>query len=334
MENMQLVPDAERRELWLEERRTCLTATDAAKVLGLSPWGGPIDVWLEKTGRDETERETTPAMLRGRRREALVLGYYEDENAVPLVRHDSYTLVRSPLAPLIACTPDARRSDNLIPVEAKTARWADPRMWGPTDTDEFPVHYAAQIMIQCFALSANEGHLPVEFGGEEYRQYWLRPASSQVEAMVERLLKWWEEHVVADVAPPASGSQGYSDWLKREYPRAEVKTVDAVELGIDLEGARFGALRAQVKELESLRDASANAIKQAMGDAAAIIGSSWSATWKNDRDSEKVDLTAAMESLRLLCVEKGLENDWRAVVRASTSTRSGSRKFLLRTTHE
>lgn len=39
------------REEWLENRRFFLGGSDAAAILGLSPWRSNLDVWMEKTGR-------------------------------------------------------------------------------------------------------------------------------------------------------------------------------------------------------------------------------------------------------------------------------------------
>ena len=35
---------------WQEARRQGLGGTDMARVMGLSPWGGPLDVYMEKKG--------------------------------------------------------------------------------------------------------------------------------------------------------------------------------------------------------------------------------------------------------------------------------------------
>ena len=39
------------RHGWLSIRRKGIGGSDAAKVLGLSKWGGPLTVFLDKTGR-------------------------------------------------------------------------------------------------------------------------------------------------------------------------------------------------------------------------------------------------------------------------------------------
>lgn len=46
------------REEWLAERKTGIGGSDAAAVLGISPWRTPVDVWLDKTGRKQPGEET------------------------------------------------------------------------------------------------------------------------------------------------------------------------------------------------------------------------------------------------------------------------------------
>ena len=37
-------PEAERRSAWLADRRTCVTGTDVAAILGVSKWSSPVQV--------------------------------------------------------------------------------------------------------------------------------------------------------------------------------------------------------------------------------------------------------------------------------------------------
>ena len=38
------------RTEWLLERKKGIGGSDAAKILGLSPWGTALDVWADKVG--------------------------------------------------------------------------------------------------------------------------------------------------------------------------------------------------------------------------------------------------------------------------------------------
>lgn len=49
------VKQLESREEWLEVRKKSLGGSDAASVLGLSPWKSNVKLWLEKKGKLEIE---------------------------------------------------------------------------------------------------------------------------------------------------------------------------------------------------------------------------------------------------------------------------------------
>ena len=53
------------REQWLEYRRTGLGGSDAAVVMGLTPYRSKIELWADKTGR-MPETEDNEAMRTGR----------------------------------------------------------------------------------------------------------------------------------------------------------------------------------------------------------------------------------------------------------------------------
>ena len=46
------------REDWLQERRRGIGGSEAAAILGLSPWATPLDVYLDKIGEGEEVEET------------------------------------------------------------------------------------------------------------------------------------------------------------------------------------------------------------------------------------------------------------------------------------
>ena len=59
------------REQWLEYRRTGLGGSDAAVVMGLTPYRSKIELWADKTGR-MPETEDNEAMRTGRDLEQYV----------------------------------------------------------------------------------------------------------------------------------------------------------------------------------------------------------------------------------------------------------------------
>jgi putative phage-type endonuclease len=61
---------------WHIWRRQGIGASEAAAILGLSPWVTPLQLWARKTGREPDEADNF-AMSRGRRLESVIRQLYE-----------------------------------------------------------------------------------------------------------------------------------------------------------------------------------------------------------------------------------------------------------------
>lgn len=63
---------------WHEWRKAGLGSSDAAVVLGISPWKTRYQLWLEKTSQEEAVNIDNYAMARGRRLEPVARAFYEE----------------------------------------------------------------------------------------------------------------------------------------------------------------------------------------------------------------------------------------------------------------
>lgn len=286
---MAMIPAAERRAQWLADRRNRITATDVAKILGISPYGRPIDVYCEKLGIDEDKGETK-SMRRGKRRERLVLEAYEDEEETQVIRSDPYELVVSPSDPLFACTPDARRSDNGIPVEAKSVRFKDAQ-WGPALTDDFPLHFAVQMTVQMHCLDADECHLPVEFAAsdDDYARYTLKRNRSTEVALLDQVQEWHERHVVKQVPPDPDGSKQFEAFLQRQFPQANLKLVYEASEGQDARGLEMLGVKSEIARLEMEEARLRQLFEAEMETASELRGKGWYILWRTSKDGTKID---------------------------------------------
>jgi len=68
------------RAAWLEARRRTIGGSDVAAILGLSKWGTPFSVWLDKTGQTP-EQGAQWIHVRGHLMEPLILAMYGDQYA-------------------------------------------------------------------------------------------------------------------------------------------------------------------------------------------------------------------------------------------------------------
>ncbi|CAM5208732.1 hypothetical protein CDEN61S_03791 [Castellaniella denitrificans] len=72
------------RAEWLEVRKTGIGGSDAAAAVGLSPYKSPLELWLEKTGRDATlpkpdPQDTTEPVYWGTLLEPIVAASYTQQ---------------------------------------------------------------------------------------------------------------------------------------------------------------------------------------------------------------------------------------------------------------
>lgn len=129
------------REQWLAERRKGIGASEAAAVVGLSPWQTPLELYLEKTGA-MPDREPTDAMRRGIRLERFVAEEYQHETGVMLDKPPSILL--HPDWPTMRASLDYWVPGEKV-VQIKTDSGWKAGGWGEPGTGEVPEHYALQV---------------------------------------------------------------------------------------------------------------------------------------------------------------------------------------------
>lgn len=71
-------------EEWKALRKTKVTSTDAAVILGVSPWKTPLELWRQKTGRAE-EDVVTPVMRKGSELEEPARQTYSEKYKIDMV---------------------------------------------------------------------------------------------------------------------------------------------------------------------------------------------------------------------------------------------------------
>lgn len=284
---------------WLQSRRTRITATDAASILGVG-FETPYAVWAAKTGRaPEKDLDSNEAIYWGGRLESIVIQECElrsgrrvisDRVWSPLTRAvierhmhkgvEKLVLVH-PDVPLLACTPDSviqawkplPNKDEQVEhegpgvLEAKTAGQFMAADW----EDGVPLKYQIQVQVQLMVTGWSWGCVPVLIGGRDFRMYDVPRNDAFCSQLLDTLMQWWNDHVVEDVAPAVSGDD--DDLLKAMYPNDSGATIVLPETWArhdeKLERWNQHAKRAndRVKELKAQ-------LKAAIGDAsyAAIEG--------------------------------------------------------------
>ncbi|MDP3519896.1 MAG: YqaJ viral recombinase family protein [Hydrogenophaga sp.] len=179
---------------WLAYRCAKRNASESAAVMGASPWMTPYQLWLAKTGRQETT--VTPAMQRGTDLEPLARAAYEEQTGLvmqPLVLEageysaslDGMTL-EGDLVLEIKCPVRGTRSD----------------LWQDALAGQVPMHYRIQVQHQLMVSGAQTAHLWV-FDGTRG----VLVSIDRDEALMDAIRAAWDgfqPHLNADTPPVLS----------------------------------------------------------------------------------------------------------------------------------
>ncbi len=268
------------------DRTKGIGGSDIAAIMGLSPWKSPLDVWYEKTGRDEPEPDND-AMYWGRTLEAVVAQEYEKrtgnkvrKRAEPY-RHADYPFLLGHVDRLI---------EHGGILECKTTDKMMAPHWGEPGTDEVPAYYLTQVLHYIGLSGRGVCEIPVLFGGRKYEIYHVEKDKDVIDGLWQESVKFWENYVLTD-EPPEPRTE---EEVKRLYPqhKDEEKLADA-ELAQMIEELKAvqSDRKAKEKREKELRD---NLLPH-FGDAAALVDPTGKplATYKASKPSVKIDYKKA-----------------------------------------
>lgn len=313
--------EAERREAWLAARRQHITATDVAKLLGLSKFGGPTSVYLDKLG--EAEVTETERMRWGRRLEAAILAGFAERMNVPVELADPYSLTVCPDEPLIAASLDGRVQPGGAPVDAKNIMRLDPTKWGEELTDQIPDDYALQLAVQMACTGADEAFIAALFGGQQLRVYRVHRDNDVISTAIDAAREFWQRYVVTRTSPPPDGSLAYSEHLSKRLKQTTSLIVDANE-EVETWASILKEARGQAMEIGKVIEEAEQNIKEHIGDAAGVKGQGFRIMWRKVGSGYAVDWQAVVNELALSVDGKLLSE---LIVKHSKPT-GGYRRFV------
>lgn len=220
---------------WLEARKSDVTASAVAALLGAHPWTTALSLYVEKTGGGEDVEESA-AMRRGRLLEPVAVELIREQAPDLSLQHNdlrvgAVSYWRDPVA-RIGATPDIlaghpERGLGVIQVKSVEqsvyrSKWLDPDTREPVP----PLYVAVQASIEAALVGARWAAVaPIVVGfGIECPLLDVPvhgPLFARVQAEVAR---FWQ--MVADGTPPAPDYGRDSDLVRRMYESDDGSEVD------------------------------------------------------------------------------------------------------------
>lgn len=237
-----------------DERRTGIGGTDASALIGVNPWRTAMDVWAEKTGRSAGVPDNE-AMRAGRMLEPVILNWYAEDEGVEVMR-DLPMLRQDEI--LIGHVDGLDQERGRI-IEAKTA--SSEKGWGEPRTDQVPIHYAAQVIWYCGLAGLDVADIAVLFNGRDFRIYTVQFDAEAFNAMRDAALRFWDEHIIKDVAPPPRNAKDAAI----SWPQSKAQAIEASETVL-LAVRRLAEVKAESKLLEAESEELESVIKPFFAD--------------------------------------------------------------------
>lgn len=227
--NAVLVTDAPANTAdWHAARRDGIGASEISAVVGLNPWTSAFQLWHEKKGNLPGADPENPLFYWGHALEPLVAARFAElhpEREVQKIgthRHADRpwqfanldrALIRRSIGP----------EPVRIPLEIKTTKYPD--NWGPSGSDQIPVHVRCQVMQQMDVFSAPYAWVAVLIGGSDYREYRIDFDETDAAALREAGAAFWAS-LQTDDEPPIDASWSTYEAVRELHPEIDGEDID------------------------------------------------------------------------------------------------------------
>ena len=175
------------------DRTKGIGGSDVAAIMGLSPWKTAVDVYLEKIGTSQPQKESE-VLKRGKRLEKYILEEYAERNNVELDT-ENLNIVHPTISYLIG-TIDARVKGQNVLVEAKSCGGHASR-WG----GEVPVYYRTQMAHYAMITDCDRVDMPVLFDRWYYEQFAYERDLDFEKEIQKACVDFWHNNVLQKNPP-------------------------------------------------------------------------------------------------------------------------------------
>ncbi len=266
-------------------RRTCVTASEVAAIVGLHPYRAPIDAWAWLVhGITPIDNDY---MRWGRMLEPIIRDDYAERHGM---RVEVPGTLLAPDDDRHGATPDglAYRWGQADPdegIEIKVHESYARPAYGQPGTDDVPAHELIQCIWNQRVTGIDRWRLIVSLGGPPVEYIIDRDRDLEAE-LADVVNEFWQSYVETRNAPPPDGSDGYTAWLKRLRPADERKVLpldDVREEIAELRDARKVLARAERDDARAQQQVQAR-----MGEATDIETEDGRVTWRPRKDGVRV----------------------------------------------
>jgi putative phage-type endonuclease len=200
---------------WLEARKSGIGGSDAAGVVGLSPWDSSIRVYLDKVGQ-AVQIEDNERMRQGRDLEPIVAKRFEEATGIKLEKHPY--ILQSKSHPFMLANIDYKVCGLNEGFEAKTTDGRNAKEW---ENGKIPRWYEIQCHHYMAVTGAVRWHIACLILGTGFEYAVIERDQELIDYLQKAEGDFWRDNVLAKVMPSPDGSPSVDAELKNLFPIAE-----------------------------------------------------------------------------------------------------------------
>jgi putative phage-type endonuclease len=308
---------------WHLERQRGIGASQAAAIIGVSPWQTPKQVYdYLTTEYTEPEGPTPLRLWLGLRLEPVIAELFEAREGVKLRRPPKRYWHRNGV---MHCELDYLVTGQPEHVECKVANFGDD--WGPDGSTEIPIHYYPQVQAQLAVTGNLRCHVAVLYHGQELRVFTIERDPDYIADLETVLVDWYQTYVLTGTEPPLIGRD--IEVLRQRYPSDDgTELIATPEQTMAVERLRLARL-AKADATADEDNIKAELMSQ-MGAASKLVGPGFSISYKQSKPSTKVEWELVAKAYRKMLDEgsyEALAESLDAVETLYTSEKAGNRPF-------
>lgn len=291
-------------ELWLEQRRQMVTASDVAAIMGEDDYNNrtPYAVYVDKVCEPKKEKlGLNDARLWGLKLERPILEIVADFHGWKF--RPSGALLRSRKYPFIGATLDAEvdRGDGWVPYEGKTTRI--PQGWNEEE-GMLPTRVLIQTQTQLLVTGAPVNVVFALLQGSRPCQVDVYPSPEFHEIIVEACEAFLKRVRDLDPPPPMPGKSERESFL-RMHPNEDGSIVRLTPEAVEWT-REYQKIGKELKALNDQREHISDLLRASMGDAlwgTLPIDVGGKTVWRLQKEDRAAYSVAASSTRKLLAMK-------------------------------
>ncbi len=269
------------------DRSKYLGGSDVGAILGLSKFRSPLEVWMEKTGKKVTTKESLPLRF-GTFAESFIAEEYARATGHQLL-HDDSAHIHPQYSYFSAHIDRFVLDDNKLPIkilECKTANAYTKSGWGEIGSDEVPMSYLCQCAWYMAITGIDQADLAALFSNSDFRIYAIERDKALEELIIQKADYFWKEYVLKDIPPPPVNEADCQLLFSKGNSTLRVEAnLELYELS-----KKLHILGSQITQYEEQVSTIKQSLMHAMGEAESLYyQGNLLATWKAPKPSYRLD---------------------------------------------